>query len=186
MISLAELWMPIALSAVAVFIASSIVHMVLKWHNADYRAMPDEDAARAALAQQNLSPGLYCIPRAADMKAMGSPEMIAKYREGPVAHIMVMPNGVPNMGKYLAIWFFYSVVVSVFVAYLTGHTVAAGSDYLAVFRVAGTAAFMTYGLSATVDSIWKGAPWATTIKHIFDGLLYGLVTAGVFGWLWPR
>jgi hypothetical protein len=186
MISLVELWMPIALSAVAVFIASSIVHMALKWHNSDYKVMPDEDAARAALGKQNLERGMYCIPRAADMKAMGTPEMMAKYKEGPVAFIVVMPNGLPQMGKYLAQWFVYSVVVSVFVAYLTGHTVGSGADYLAVFRVAGTAAFMTYGLSATVDSIWKGQPWGSTIKHILDGLIYGLVTAGVFGWLWPR
>jgi len=25
-----------------------------------------------------------------------------------------------------------------------------------------------------------------TIKEVVDGLIYGLLTAGTFGWLWPR
>ena len=186
MISLLDLWMPIVASAVAVFFVSSLVHMVLKWHAGDYKALPNEDETRAVLRKASLAPGGYHFPHCKEMKEMGSPEMLAKFKEGPVGYVMITPSGAPSMGKYLGVWFLYCLVVSVFVAYLTGHTVASGTPYLAVFRVAGTAAFMTYGLSCCVDSIWKGQRWSSTIKHVVDGLLYALVTAGCFGWLWPR
>jgi len=45
---------------------------------------------------------------------------------------------------------------------------------------------MSYGLGPIVNAIWKGQPWSVTLKEIFDGLVYGLLTAGTFGWLWPR
>jgi hypothetical protein len=35
------------------------------------------------------------------------------------------------------------------------------------------------------NSIWRGQSWGTTWKHVADGLVYALVTAGTFGWLWP-
>jgi hypothetical protein len=117
---------------------------------------------------------------------MGTPEMQEKYRRGPVGHLTVMPSGRPNMGKYLGLWFGYSLVVGVFVAYLSGRTLEMGAQYLAVFRVAGTTAFMAYGLANLVDSIWRGAPWSNTVRAVVDGLVYALVTAGAFGWLWPR
>ena len=60
-----------------------------------------------------------------------------------------------------------------------------GSDYLVVFRVVGTSSFMAYGLANLVDSVWKAQPWGTTVRHTVDGLVYSLLTAGVFGWLWP-
>ncbi len=116
---------------------------------------------------------------------MGSPEMIAKYTEGPVGFMNVMPSGPPAMGKSLGLWFVYCLIVSVFVAYLTGRTVGDGSEYLAVFRVAGATAFLAYGVANIVDSIWKAQDWGTTLRHMLDGLFYSLVTAGVFGWLWP-
>jgi hypothetical protein len=29
-------------------------------------------------------------------------------------------------------------------------------------------------------------PWSIVLKESFDGLIYSLLTAGTFGWLWPR
>ena len=98
----------------------------------------------------------------------------------------MFPSGPPAMGKYLAKWFGYCLLVSFFAAYLTGRTVAPGADYLAVFRVAGTAAFMAYGLGNLSNAIWKGQPFNVTIKEVVDGLIYGGLTGGTFGWLWPR
>ena len=49
MVTLASLWLPILLSAVAVFIASSLVHMVLKYHDSDYPGLPSEAQFRAGL-----------------------------------------------------------------------------------------------------------------------------------------
>jgi hypothetical protein len=182
---LAALWLPIVLSAVIVFVASSIMHMVLKYHQSDYQQLPDEEKILAALRPANLAPDLYVFPYGTH-KTMKSPAMIEKYKQGPVGFMTILRNGPPAMPKLLGQWFVFCLVIGFFTAYLTAHTVAPGARYLAVFRVAGTAAFLGYGLGHLSDGIWKGQKWPATIKEVFDGLVYGLLTAGTFGWLWPR
>ncbi|HKW61108.1 MAG TPA: hypothetical protein VJN89_01070 [Candidatus Acidoferrum sp.] len=179
------LWLPILLSAVIVFVASSILHMVLPYHRSDYKKLPDEDKVLAALRPMNLSRGLYVFPFCTH-KDMKSPEMIEKYKAGPVGTMTIFQSGPPNMGTYLLKWFVYCLVIGVFTAYLTGRTVNAGTEYLRVFRVAGTVSFMAYGVGQLNDSIWKGQPWSNTIKHFIDGLIFALLTGGTFGWLWPK
>ncbi len=183
MVALSALWLAILLSAVIVFVASSIMHMLLPYHRSDYHQLPEEDKVRAAL--RGLPQGLYIFPFT-NHKDMKSPAMVEKYKEGPVGMMSVAPNGPPAMPRFLGQWFAYCLLISFFTAYLTGHTVPSGVNYLAVFRVAGTAAFMAYGFGSISNAIWKGQPWAMTIKEVFDGLVYGLLTAGTFGWLWPR
>jgi hypothetical protein len=185
-ISILDLWMPIALSSVVVFFASFILHMVLKYHRADYKTLPNEAQTLAALRQASLGPGMYVFPYAGGSQEMGTPEMQEKYRQGPVGLMIVRPSGVVKMGKYLGTWFAYLVVVGIFVAYLTGRTLGSGTQYLQVFRVAGSTAFMAYGVGQIVGSIWEGRPWSNTSRAVFDGLLYSLLTGGCFGWLWPR
>ena len=177
--------MPIVVSAVVVFLASAILHMVLPLHRKDYLKLPEEDRIRDAIRAAEVPPGDYHFPHAKDLKAAGSPEMVEKFKQGPVGIMTVMPSGPPTMGKALGIWFVFCLVVSVFVAYLTTRTMAPGTSYLAVFRIAATVAFMGYGIGQATDSIWRGQAWSTTWKHIGDGLVYGLLTGGVFGWLWP-
>ena len=183
MVHLTELWLPILLSAVVVFIASSILHMVLGHHKSDYSKLPNEDKVLECMRSEGVGPGNYMFPHATKM---GDPECIEKQKKGPVGTINVIANGPPAMGKYLVVWFIYCVVVSVFVAYVAGSTLGPRTHYLAVFRVAGCVAFLSYSAAQAQDSIWKGQNWSTTIKHMFDGLIYGLLTGGVFGWLWPR
>ncbi len=185
MVSLIALWIPILLSAVIVFVASSIMHMVLPYHRKDYKQLPDEDKVLAALRAAGLNRGMYMFPFCSH-KDMKSPAIAEKQKQGPVGTLTVFPTGPVNMPKFLAMWFVYCVVVGIFTAYLTGRTLASGTMYLAVFRVAGTAAFMAYGVGQLVNGIWGGQPWGITIKHFIDGLIYGLLTAGTFGWLWPR
>ena len=185
MVSLTALWLPILLSAVIVFIASSIVHMVLPYHRSDYKQLPDEDKLLPVLRAAGLHPGLYHFPFCTH-KDMKSPATQEKFKQGPVGFLTLYPSGPPAMPKFLGLWFVYCLIIGVFVACLTGYTVAFGAPYPVVFRVAGTAAFMSYGLGPVVNSIWKGQPWSVTLKEIFDGLVYGMLTAGTFGWLWPR
>jgi hypothetical protein len=184
-VSLATLWLPVVLSGVIVFIASSIMHMVLTYHRSDYHQLPDEDKVLAGFRPSGLRRGLYVFPYC-QPKDMKSPAIIEKYKQGPVGFLMIMPNGPPAMPKFLGQWFGFCLLVGIFVAYLTGHAVATGADYLAVFHVAGTAAFLAYGLGNLTNAIWRGQTWSTTIKEVIDGLIYGLLTAGTFGWLWPR
>ena len=185
MVPLSALWLPILLSAVIVFVASSIMHMVLPYHHSDYSQLPDEDKILTALRSAALKRGLYVFPFCTH-KDMKSSAVVEKYKQGPVGFITILPNGPPAMPKFLTQWFVYCLLIGFFVAYLTGRTVPPGAQYLAVFRVAGTAAFLAYGLSHLSNGIWKGQMWVTTIKEVIDGLVYGLLTAGTFGWLWPR
>jgi len=180
---LMALWLPILAAAVVVFVASSVMHMLLPYHKSDYKKLPDEEKALAAL--RGVTPGQYVFPYCTH-KEMNTPEVQEKLKQGPVGLMFVRPSGLPQMGKFLGMWFVFCVIVGVFVAYLTGHTVDPGAQYLKVFRVAGTAAFLAYGLGNLSNGIWKGQPWGVTIKEVVDGLVYGLLTAGVFGWLWPR
>ena len=185
MVPVVELWLPILLAAVFVFVVSSILHMVIPIHKGDYKRLPDEDKVCDALRAASPSPGAYMIPCPGSMKEMGSPEMIERYKKGPVGWMTVLPNGPPTMCKSLTLWFIYSVLMSVFVAYLAGLGLAEGAEYMKVFRVTGTVAILGYAFSYFPDSIWKGQPWGNTFKFIFDGVIYGLVTAGTFAWLWP-
>jgi hypothetical protein len=185
MISLMDLWLPVLLSAVLVFVVSSIVHMVLPYHRSDYTKLPGEANVMEAMHKEGVPPGNYMFPCAASMKDMGSPEMKKKYDKGPVGFVNVFPNGPPAMGKSLVQWFVFSVVVSFLTAYIASRTLATGTHYLQVFRVVGAVAFLAYSGAQPVDSIWKGQKWSVSVKHVFDGLLYALVTAGCFGWLWP-
>jgi hypothetical protein len=186
MVSLTELWMPILLSAVAVFIVSSFIHMVLPWHKNDYPRIPNEDAVRNALRPLNIPPGEYMVPRPSSQKEMGSQEFAEKIRTGPVMMLNVWPNKMMPMTTNLMNWFIYTLVTSFFAAYITSRAVGPGTNYLVVFRFIGTTAFMGYALGIWQQSIWYRQSVAISIKSTIDGLIYACFTAGVFGWLWPR
>ena len=142
------------------------------------------DFARC-MRENGVEPGFYSFPNATCGKDMRSEEMQEKFRLGPVGTTNVIANGMPAMGPLLGMWFLYSVVVGIFAAYLASRTLEPGASYLAVFRVVGTASFLAYAFAHFSDGIWKQKPWSMTLKHVFDGLVYALVTAGCFGWLWP-
>jgi hypothetical protein len=186
MVPISSLWIPILLSAVIVFITSSITHIVLSYHRNEYKKFPDEDGVSDAIRKSNVPPGFYAFPYSSSPKEMKSPEIVEKFKRGPVALLIMFPNGPAPMGKYLTLWFLYCVLIGIFVAYLTGRTTASGAPYLSVFRLAGTIAFLGYGVGHILNSIWMGQRWSATIKHLFDGFMYALLTAGTFGWLWPR
>ncbi len=185
MVSLGALWLPILLSAAFVFVVSSIIHMVLKYHNSDYRQLPNEEAVRAAIRSGNPAPGQYVTPYVMDMKEMEKPEVKQKYVEGPLGVIYIRKPGVVNMGPFLAQWFVFILVVSFFVAYVAANALPAGTPYLKVFQIVGATAFLAYAAGEIPGAIWMGKPWRVALKEAFDGLVYGLVTAGTFGWLWP-
>jgi hypothetical protein len=180
-----SLWIPVLASAVAVFVVSSIMHMVLKYHSADYKAIPNEDGVRESLGKANLAPGLYHVPHCTDMKQMGEPAMKVKFEKGPVAVITVIPNGLPPMPKFLAQWFLFSMFVSFTAAYVARHTLHPGTDGMLVMRITGTVAFAAYGFTNVLDSIWKGQPWGNTGRALIDGAVYAVTTGLVFRLLWP-
>jgi hypothetical protein len=182
-VDLASLWLPILLSGIAVFIVSSLIWTVFQWHNSDWQKLPDEEALRRALA--GAAPGQYSVPYAQNNKARQSSEWQEKYREGPAAMMVVLRHGSMAMGKQLGQWIIYCLVISLLVAYVASATLPAGTEYLRVFRVTGTVAMLAYAGGAAMGSIWFGHTWGRTAKDIADGVIYGLLTAGIFGWLWP-
>jgi hypothetical protein len=182
-VALGSLWLPILVAAVIVFIASSLVWTVIGWHNSDWKKLPDEEAARNAL--KGVPVGEYSVPYAAGNKDRASEEWQARYKEGPAVMLTVLPHGSLSMGKQLGQWFVYLLVVSLLIAYVAGSTLPGGTHYLKVFQVTGTVGVLAYSGNAAMQSIWFGHGWSRTFKDIVDGVIYGLLTAGVFGWLWP-
>jgi hypothetical protein len=184
-VSVVALWLPILLSAVVVFVVSSIIHMALRYHKNDFMGFPDEASVRAALGKQNLAPGQYMVPWCGDMKAMATPEMVKKYEEGPVALLTLRAPGRASMGKALMQWFAFSVGLSIVVAYIARLALPAGAPSMLVFRVTASAAWLGYAGALVWAGIWKSVPWSKVWTDVFDGLVYALVTAGVFAALWP-
>lgn len=186
MTGLGALWLPILLSAVIVFVVSSLIHMLTPWHRSDYPQVPNEDKVMDAIRPLAIPPGDYFIPRPSRREEMRSPQYLEKMKRGPIVMMTVLPNGPMTMGKPLVQWFLYSVVVGSFAAYVAGRALPAGAAYLQVFRFAGVTAFIAYAGALWPMSIWYRRSWLVTIKATVDGLVYALLTAGTFGWLWPR
>ena len=185
MVSVASLWLPVLLSAALVFVVSSIIHMLLTWHRADSGPLPDEAGVAAALRPFEIPPGDYVMPHAADSQEMGSPEFLERAKNGPVAFMTVLPAQPLAIGRSLAMWFGYSLLVGAVAGYVASLTLGPGADYRIVFRVVGAVAFAGYSLAILQNSIWWHRNWGYTLKTVLDGLIYSLLTAGVFGWLWP-
>jgi len=180
-----SLWLPITLSAVFVFLISFVFHSVLKYHSSDFSKVPDEGAVMDALRKFNIPHGEYLIPRPESQKDMNTPEFKEKLQKGPTGFLTFWDGSRPEMGKSLTQWFVYCVVVGVFAAYIASRALSPGAPYLSVFRFVGASAFLGYTVALWQDSIWFKRKWSTSVKNTFDGLVYALLTAGTFGWLWP-
>jgi len=183
MVSIVSLWLPILLSAVAVFIISSVIHMFLGYHNSDFKKLSNEDQVMDEVRKLNIPPGDYFMPYTTSAKERKSKAFKDKMNKGPVAAMTVFPAGQMSMGSSLIQWFLYCVIVGIFAAYIAGR--AEPANYLSVFRFAGCTAFVGYSLALLQNSIWFRRKWSATLKSMFDGLIYALFTAGIFGWLWP-
>ena len=185
MVSLASLWLPILLSAVIVFIASSVLHMMLRYHRADWSKVPSEDAVMDAL--RPIPPGDYMMPYSTGPEMMKDPAFQERMKRGPMATLTVMHGDMmTSFRNALVLWFVYSIVVSIFAAHVAGRALGPGATFLDVFRFVVTVAFVGYGLALAQMSIWYGRRWGTTIRTMIDSLIYGILTAGTFGWLWPK
>ncbi len=181
---LVQLWIPILASAVLVFIASSLIHMVIKWHQADYRGFANEDAVRDAIRAGSPTPGQYVVPYCREMKEMAEPAMQAKFREGPNAFVVLRPAGPPNMGRPLALWFVYILAIGVLAAYIASKTLPADASFVQACRVTSVLSFLAYCGGSVQMGIWMGKPWPGVARELLDGLIYALITGATFGWLW--
>lgn len=186
MISFAQLWLPILLSGIFVFIASFILHMLLKfWHTPDYRGFNNEDEVRAAIRNGNAAPGMYLLPWCTH-EAMKQPAMQEKLKQGPVGMVLLRPSGVMNMGKFLGQWILFCLFIALLCAFIARSAVPAGAPFQHVFHVVGIAAFLGFACGAFPNGIWWGQPWRAVAKDVVDGVIYAVITAATFAWLWPH
>ncbi|MFL5639099.1 MAG: hypothetical protein ACJ78M_06995 [Gemmatimonadaceae bacterium] len=180
------LWLPILLSAIFVFIVSSIIHMASPWHKNDYPKLANEDQFRNALRPLAIPPGDYMVPRPTTRDELRAPEFAEKVRQGPNVVMTVLPNAPFSMKRNLSQWFLYGLVVSAFAAVVAGMTLPIGAPYQSIFNLVAITAFIGFAVALWQMSIWYSRAWATTFKATVDGLIYALITAAVFAWLWPR
>ena len=68
MVPVMSLWIPIIVAAVLVFVVSSIIHMVLGYHNDDFEQVPNEDEFLYGLRDLGVPVGSYVFPMAPTMK----------------------------------------------------------------------------------------------------------------------
>jgi hypothetical protein len=188
-VSLGALWLPIVLSAVLSFVGSSVIWMAFKYHDAQWQTVPDEPLLMDAVRKAGLTRGMYMFPhmepKPAD-RAAAQKTWAERYAKGPVGVVLLGTPGTMGMGPRLAKTFVFFLVVSFFVAYIAAHALGQGALYLKVFQIVGATAFVAYGAAPFMDSIWFYRSWRTTWLNVLDALIYGCLTAGAFGWLWPR
>jgi hypothetical protein len=175
-----SLWQPILVSAVLTFVAGAVIWMVMPWHRSDWSKTDNEEAVRDAL--RTTDPGMYTLPNCKPDQ-FKDPAMQQKFIDGPQAYITVLPNGLPKMGGKLLMMLLYNLLVAVLCAYVVSRTLAPGTQYLEIFRVSGTVAFIAYGVAYVQESIWFGRSWSLTMKSFLDALIYSVLTGGAFGWL---
>ena len=186
MVPLSSLLLPILLSGVAVFILSSVIHMVLPYHRSDFAGLPNENEVMDALRRGNAAPREYMFPHhGGGMEALKDPAFVAKLERGPIGTLILSPGRTPSMAKPLSLWFIYTLVVSLFAAYIASRALAPGADDKQIVRFIASVAFIGYVLAAWQSSIWYNRPVSTNLKLTFDGLLYSLATAAVFCVMWP-
>lgn len=185
MISLVSLWLPILLSAVFVFVASSLLNMLFKfWHMPDYHVFSNEDEVRAAVRKGVAGAGMYQLP-ACTPETMKQPQMREKFKQGPNGLVLIRPSGEMNMGANLVQWFVFCLLVSLVCALLGRSAMPAGVPHVHVFHIVGLAALLGYAFGPLPNAIWWAHPWGSALKYVIDGVIYALITAATFAWLWP-
>lgn len=184
-VSITDLWLAILLAGFLCWMASALVHMLIKYHNSDYKELENEDEVSAALNAGSPAPALYTMPYCSDMSAMEDDAMQKKFADGPVAMITVLPSGMPAMGKLLGQQILFFIFGSALIAYLAAMSIGVGADSMLVFRQVFVASFMAYGWAQIPFSIWMGQPWSNCLRYLVDALIYAVITGVIFSLFWP-
>lgn len=185
MVELSQLWLPILLSAVAVFFLSFVMWMVLPHHRPDWKRLPDEDRFMDQLRALGPTELQYSFPHCSDPAQMKDPAWMAKYDKGPKGFLVLKPNGPESMGKALATSFVFNVITATLVAYAATMAIHPAAEKLFVLRFVMTVAFLANSFALVWGAIWFGRTWKSTLKEMLDGLVYAAATGAVFMLLWP-
>ena len=182
---LIPLWLPILLSATAVWIISSIVGMALPHHKQDWIGLSDEDGFMDYIRRSGIKPGNYLFPDFRTGEALKSEKVEKALKEGPVGHLSVWPAPL-TMGDKMVATFIVYLVVSTLIAYLTRIALPGPAEFAKVFQVAATAGILAYCFSHIPNAIWWGSYKRTIVANVIDGIIYGAITGAIFAWRWPH
>jgi hypothetical protein len=180
---LIPLWLPILLSAAAVWVISAVAWMALPHHKQDFIGLPDEDGFMDYIRKSGIKPGNYVFPDFRDREAMKSEKVEKALKEGPVGHLSVWQTPVTMGGKLVATFIVY-VVVSTLIAYLTRIALPGPAEFARVFQIAATAGILAYCFSFIPNALWFGAYKRTIVATVIDGIIYGAITGAIFAWFW--
>jgi hypothetical protein len=181
-----ELWLPTILSAVAVFILSSIINMAVPWHRNDYAKFPDEAGVLDALRGFNLAPGEYLAPRPASRADMGTADFAEKVKRGPLVILNIASGDSVSLGKPLVLWLLYVIVVSAMAGHIAYPRHDLQVDSRSIFHTVALTSLLAYAGAQWQQTIWYRKPWLTSLKSTLDGLIYAVATGAIFVYFWPK
>jgi hypothetical protein len=186
---LAQLWLPIVVSAVLVFVLSAATHMLLPARKTEWGRLAKEGDVQAAL--RGLTPGLYAFPASSTPGENPTPEDMKRWAAGPSGWLSLVPAGPINMGRNLGLSLLMNLFVSFTAAYIA--TLTLGSVPLqlfpherVVFRVISTIGFIAYFAGPIYEAIWYWKPFRSLAMGAVDALLYGLAMGVTFSMMWPK
>ena len=185
MVAVSALVLPVLVSSILVFVASSLIHMLTPWHRGDYRRLANEDGVMQVLRPFGITPGDYMVPRPSGMDEMKSPAFLEKVEKGPKVIMTVLPGGPMTMTRNLAAWFVYLLVIAAIVGGLDAIVFRPGAGGHEVFRVTLIAAFLGYSAALWQMTVWYNRSIGTTLKSTIDGLVYAAITATTYAYFWP-
>ena len=181
---LMSLWLPIIVSSVAVFGASYLMWMVLPFHKADWKSLPDEEGFFRALQSAGIGTGQYMFPGCEDYSMMKDPAFKKKWEAGPHGMLRICGTA-PNFGRNLTLTFLFYVVAGISVGYLGTLALEPGADFRSVFCFTAFAGVLAYVFASIPNAIFFGQPLKSIMLDVADGAIYGVLTGVVFAWLWP-
>jgi hypothetical protein len=181
---LIPLWLPILLSAIAIWVISVIASMALPHHKRDFIDLPGEDGFMDYIRTSGIKPGNYLFPDFRGREAMKSEKVEKALKEGPVGHLSVWRTPLTMGGKMAATFIVY-LVVSTLIVYLTRVAIPGAAPFAKVFQVAATAGILAYCFSFIPNAVWFGSYKRTIVATFIDGIVYGLITGAIFAWRWP-
>lgn len=179
--SLAQLWLPILLSGVALFFASFLSWMVLGLHKPDWGKIEREDDFLDAVRRSGMQRGRsYMFPNFCTVEEMKGPDFQRKFKAGPNGLVTVfVPYPMP---RNLALTFVSFLVASAILAYVGTIGLPAGAPFLTVFRFFSAASLLAFLFAIVQHSIWFQN---RIVGHVIESIAYSLLVGAIFAALWP-
>lgn len=181
---IAKLWLPMLLSAVAVWLWALLACTILALHKKDWKPLPNDDAFANALRPLNLLPGVYCFPYFKDFKHFNDPAFQARWNAGPNGIIHVW-RASQNMGATMLLSFLVYLVASFFIAYAGYAAMGPIVPHSKTFQVIGAMGVLAYSFAGLPNMIWFQANPRAKVTAVIDGIIMGLITGAIFAALWP-